>query len=210
MRVLSAAQIERLQLDGAPAPWDYNPSAWRQRIPICILATVGFLIAVYLALYQWRLIGSAWDPIFGKQTEQVLDSNVSETMRRWFLVPDAAFGAFAYLGDAVFGLAGSTRRWQYRPWLVIVFGIDVIPLGIVGAVLVFLQGAVVQAWCTLCIVTAIISLVLVYMAYDEVYSCLLYLWRVWRKTRSVRMLWDAFCGRPSPEAHRVGLEMCAR
>ena len=28
-------------------------------------------------------------------------------MRRWFGIPDAAFGAIAYLGDAIFGLAGA-------------------------------------------------------------------------------------------------------
>lgn len=195
-------------LDAVPLPWDYNPSAWSQRVPICLLAGVAFVIASYMALYQWRLLASAWDPFFGGQTEAVLDSNVSEWMRRWFLVPDAAFGAIAYLGDAVFGLAGSTRRWQYRPWLVVVFGIDVIPLGIVSAVLVVLQGAVVGSWCTLCIVTAVISLALVYMAFDEVWSCLLYLHRVWRKTRDRRVVWDAFCGRPSPIAILAGEEMC--
>jgi hypothetical protein len=35
-------------------PWDYNPSSWRQRVPICLLAAVAFLIATYMALYQWR------------------------------------------------------------------------------------------------------------------------------------------------------------
>jgi hypothetical protein len=161
-----------------------------------------------MALYQWRLIGSAWDPIFGRQTEEVLDSSVSEWMRRWFLVPDAAFGAIAYLGDAIFGLAGSTRRWQYRPWLVVLFGIDVIPLGVVSAILVVLQGTVVGAWCTLCIVTAFISLILVYMAYDEVWTCLVYLHRIWTRTRDRRTVWEAFCGRPSSIAVRVGEEMC--
>lgn len=190
-------------LDAIPRPWDYNPSAWSQRIPICVLAMVAFFIAVYMGLYQWRLIGSAWDPIFGTQTEAVLDSDVSERMRRWFLIPDAVFGAIAYLGDAIFGLAGSTRRWQYRPWLVVIFGIDVIPLGVVSAVLVVLQGAVVGSWCFLCLVTAVISLILVYMAFDEVWSCLLYLWRVWRETRSLRLLWKTFCGFRSPEADRI-------
>lgn len=195
-------------LDAAPQPWDYNPSAWRQRLPICALAMVAFLIAAYMSLYQWRLIDSAWDPFFGKQTEGVLDSNVSEWMRKWFLVPDAAFGAVAYLGDAIFGLAGSTRRWQYRPWLVVIFGIDVIPLGIVSAILVVLQGTIVGSWCTLCIATAIISLILVYMAFDEVWSCLLYLYKVWQKTHDRKTTWDAFCGRPSPVAIQVGREMC--
>lgn len=128
-------------------------------------------------------------------------------MRYWFLVPDAAFGALAYLGDAIFGLAGSTRRWQCRPWLVVIFGIDVIPLGLVSAVLVILQGTVVGSWCFLCIVTAIISLVLVYMAYDEVYTCLVYLYRVWKRSKDWGTLGRAFCGYPTVEGLRVGEEM---
>lgn len=203
----NTSSFPRADLDAIPEPWSYNPSAWSQRIPICVLALIAFLIATYMALYQWRLIDWVWDPIFGIETQRVLDSNVSESMRRVFLVPDAAFGAIAYLGDAIFGIAGSTRRWQYRPWLVIVFGIDVIPLGIVSAVLVVLQGAVVGSWCFLCIITAVISLILVYMAYDEVYSCVLFLYRVWSKTHDRRLLWNTFCGIPSEEADRIAEEM---
>jgi uncharacterized membrane protein len=178
-----------------PPEWDYNPSSWRQRIFIAILAGIAFVISSYMALYQWRLIPDVWDPIFGDQSKIVLDSDVSERMRSWFLIPDAALGAIAYLGDAIFGLAGSTRRWQYRPWMVMLFGLDVIPLGIVSAVLVFMQGTVVGAWCFLCLVTAVISLVLVWLAYDEVWSSLKYLHRVWRRTRDRNVLWDVFWGR---------------
>lgn len=192
--------------DDAAPPWDYNPSSWPQRIPICALAMVGFFISAYMALYQWRLIDSAWDPFFGAQTARVLDSDVSHRMQRWFGVPDAALGAIAYLGDAVFGLAGSTRRWQYRPWLVVLFGIDVIPLGGVSAVLVLIQATVLGQWCFLCLVTAAISLVLVYWAYDEVWSSLAYLRRVWRRTHSRRILWTVFWGGQHPEAEAVALE----
>ena len=178
-----------------PPEWDYNPSSWRQRILICLLAGFAFVISAYMALYQWRLIPDVWDPVFGNQSKIVLDSNVSEQMRRWFLIPDAALGAIAYLGDAIFGLAGSTRRWQYRPWMVMLFGLDVIPLGIVSAVLVFMQGTVVGAWCFLCLVTAVISLILVWLAYDEVWSSLKYLMRVWRRTGDRGVLWDVFWGR---------------
>jgi len=188
----------------APPPWDYNPSSWRQRVPICVLAGVAFVIAAYMGLYQWGLVDDVWDPVFGKQSEAVLDSDVSHRMRSWFGVPDAAFGAIAYLGDLLFGLAGSTRRWQYRPWMVILFGIDVIPLGIVSAVLVVLQGATVGSWCFLCLVTALISLVLVIMAYDEVWSSILYLRRV-RRAGGRRAAWHAFWGRPVPAAHRAAL-----
>jgi hypothetical protein len=211
-------------LDMAPRPWDYNPSAWSQRIPICLLAIVGFLIAAYMGLYQWKIINGAWDPVFGGNpqavaerldpnrprngTETVLDSHTSERMRLWFLVPDAVFGALAYLGDAIFGLAGSTRRWQYRPWLVVIFGIDVIPLGVVSVVLVVLQGIDVEAWCFLCLLTAVISLILIYWAYDEVWSCLLYLYRVWKQTHSPRIVWKTFWGIPTPEAHAVAEAFC--
>lgn len=208
MKHNSAAPLQ--SMDAIPQPWDYNPSRWAQRIPICILAMVAFVIATYMGLYQWRLIDSAWDPVFGKQTQSVLDSTVSERMRHWFLVPDAIFGAVAYLGDAIFGLAGSTRRWQYRPWLVVLFGIDVIPLGVVSAVLVILQGAVVGSWCFLCLVTAAISLILVYMAFDEVWSCLLYLYRVWQQTRSPRILWKTFWGRRTSEAEHVAEAFTSR
>lgn len=202
-----AVVIPEEHLHVHPPPWNYNPSEWRQRVPICLLAVVGFLIAAYMGLYQWRLIDSAWDPVFGEQTQKVLDSSVSHRMIEWFHIPDAAFGAFAYLGDAIFGLAGSTRRWQYRPWMVILFGIDVIPLGVVSAILVVMQGAVVGSWCFLCLVTAAISLILIYMAYDEVWACMLYLGRVWKRTRSVRIFWNTFWGRPSREAEEVALQM---
>ncbi|MEX2141029.1 MAG: vitamin K epoxide reductase family protein [Pirellulales bacterium] len=198
-------QFQEPSLHVSAPPWDYNPSAWSQRIPICLLATVAGLIATYMALYQWRLVSSVWDPVFGDQTHSVLDSDVSERMREWLRVPDAALGAVAYFSEAILGLAGSTRRWQYRPWMVVLFGIDVIPLGIVSAVLVVLQGAVVGSWCFLCLVTAVISLILVYVAYDEVWASLTYLRRVWQETRSAAAVWNTFCGRASPAAERVAL-----
>lgn len=197
--------LTEADLATVPPNLDYNPSSWSQRIPICALAAVAFFIAAYMALYQWRLIGDVWDPVFGSQTRDVLDSETSEAMRRWMLIPDAALGAIAYLGDALFGLAGSTRRWQYRPWMVIIFGIDVIPLGIVSIVLVVMQGAVVGAWCFLCLVTAAISIVLILFAYDEVWTTILYLRRVWRRTRDWRKLWQTFWGQPVPEAAEVAL-----
>jgi uncharacterized membrane protein len=186
-------------------PWDYNPSSWRQRIPICALAGAAFLISAWMALYQWRLTGGVWDPVFGEQTVRVLDSDISHSMQSWFGIPDAALGAIAYLGDVIFGLAGSTRRWQYRPWLVVLFGLDVIPLGGVSAILVIMQATVVGHWCFLCLVTAAISLLLIWLAYDEVWSSLLYLRRVWRRTRSTSLLWKVFWGHYTREANEAAL-----
>ena len=127
-------------------------------------------------------------------------------MWRMFGVPDAAFGAIAYLGDAIFGMVGSTRRWQYRPWLVVLFGIDVIPLGIVSAFLVLLQFTTVGYWCFLCLVTAAISLILIYFAYDEVWASLTYLWRVWKRSRDFGVVWTVFWGNPHEVGAAVALE----
>ncbi|MCB1215517.1 MAG: vitamin K epoxide reductase [Deltaproteobacteria bacterium] len=192
------------ELSVIPEPWEYNPSSWAQRIRVALIATSAVFIAGYLGLYQIGLTNTVWDPIFGRQSELVIGSDISHTMTGWFRIPDAVLGALAYLGDVIFALAGSTRRWQYRPWLVILFGLDVIPLGIVSAVLVFLQGAALGAWCTLCLVTAIISLTLVVLAYDEVWTCFLYLRKVYQKSGSLQLLWKAFLGYPSQEAHEAG------
>ncbi len=187
-----------------PKPWDYNPSKWSQRIAISLIATVPFFIAVYMGLFQWGLISQVWDPIFGQGSENVLSSDVSHKMSSWITIPDSILGALAYLGDIIFAMAGSTRRWQYRPWLVVLFGIDVIPLGIVSAVLVILQGAVVGYWCFLCLVTAVFSLVLVVMAYDEVWSCILFLRKVWKMSRDKKILWKTIWGFPSQVAYEAG------
>lgn len=197
-------------LNAAPEPYDYNPSEWSQRVPIAIIATFGFLISAYMGMYQWDLIRSVWDPVFGNQTHRVLDSDVSHKISGWVLVPDAILGSLAYLGDVLFALAGSTRRWQYRPWMVIIFGIDVIPLGIVSAILVMMQAFVVGYWCFLCLVTAVISLILIYFAYDEVWVCLIYLNRVRKKADSKKVFWDTFWGRPTQIGHEVGESMTKR
>lgn len=213
MATLNQVFNPRYQSKPQVYPFDYNPSSWSQRVPICVIAMVGFLVAIVLGLYQWKLIDHIWEPFFSgtgglNGSEAVVTSKTSKQMESWFHIPDGVFGAIAYLGDALFGLAGSTRRWQYRPWLVIIFGFDVIPLGIVGVILVFMQGFVVGYWCTLCLASAAISLLLVYMAYDEVWSCLIYLNRVRKRGGGLnRTFWQAFAGIPNQIAHEVGEEM---
>ncbi|WP_182868022.1 vitamin K epoxide reductase family protein [Rhodopirellula sp. JC639] len=191
-------------------PYDHNPSAWSQRIPICILAFVAAAISTHLSLFQWGLIESAWDPVFGDGTDKVLKSDTAQRMYGILGIHDAALGVLAYLGDAILGLAGSTRRWQYRPWMVVLFGIDVIPLGIVSVVLVLIQAFIVGSWCFLCLVTAVISLILAYWAWDEVRVSLTYLWIVWKQNRDRRILWDAFWGYRSPRLDHAAETLLSR
>jgi hypothetical protein len=187
----------------APRPWNYNPSSWNQRVRIGAIAMIATIIALYLGLYQWKFIATVWDPVFGDGTKNVLTSDVSHKLTSWIRIPDAILGVFAYLSDVVFALAGSERRWQDRPWLVILFGIDIIPIGIVSVILVILQGLVVKSWCFLCLITATISIILIFLAYDEVISSCIYLHEI-KKRSNWKTLWWAFWGYPCKEAFDAG------
>ncbi len=171
-----------------PPSWDYNPSAWSQRWPLIAIAFIGFQIALYLGLYQLDIIPTVWEPFFGNGSEKVLNSPISKALP----VPDALLGAFSYLLDVITGAIGGSNRWKTKPWIVILFGIAVGPLGLVSVMLVIFQPVLVGAWCTLCIVTAIISVVMISPALDELLASLQYLQRVKQQGYSV---WEAFRGK---------------
>jgi hypothetical protein len=147
-----------------PPGWSYNPSDWVERGPIIAMAFVGFFLSRYLAAYQLGYIGHPWDPFFGDGTRRVLDSEVS---RAW-PVSDAGLGAVSYMIEALSGFMGGRNRWRTMPWMVAMFGVLVVPLGVVSIVLVILQPVAVGAWCTLCLVTAAAMLVMISPAIDEV------------------------------------------
>ncbi|RDV15828.1 dTDP-glucose 4,6-dehydratase [Pontibacter diazotrophicus] len=147
-----------------PAGWSYNPSSWNQRVPVIFFAWVGFFVARYMGAFQLEYINTVWDPFFGDGTRKVLTSDVSES----FPVSDATLGAFSYVIDVLFGLAGGTHRWRTMPWVVIIFGILIVPLGVVSITLVILQPVSVGHWCTLCLTSAMISLLMIPFTIDEV------------------------------------------
>jgi hypothetical protein len=172
-----------------PPGWSYNPASWPQRLPIVAADAIGFLIAGYLALYQAGVFPTVWDPVFGAGSEVVLNSWVAKETERTLGVSDAALGAFGYFADVLTGVIGSTRRWRTMPWLVVLFGLFVGPLGAISILLVILQPFV-GGWCLLCLVTAFISVVLIGPAMDEVLASLQHLRRESDAGRSVwRALW---------------------
>jgi hypothetical protein len=155
-----------------PPGWSYNPSSWGQRIPISAFALVGWLISRYLAAYQLGHIDTVWDPFFGEaSTISVLTSSVSQS----FPVPDAGLGSLAYITEALLTLQSGERRWRTSPWMVIIFGILVVPLGMTSIILITLQPLVVGAWCSLCIFTAFCMLLPVALGMDEVVATIQYL-----------------------------------
>ena len=170
-----------------PPGWDYNPSDWGQRIPIVVLAVVGTVIATYLALYQLDIVRTVWEPFFGNGSRRILNSRVSHILP----IPDAALGALSYLADAVTGVVGGRSRWRTMPWIVIVFGLAVGPLGAVSVLLVILQPVMFDAFCTLCLASAVVSIAMIGPAMDEVLASGQYLRRVRNESGS---LWRAFWG----------------
>lgn len=153
-----------------PPGWEFSPSSWFQRMPIIFLAVVGLLVSRYLTAYQLGHVDSVWDPFFagaapnGKNgTEEIITSSVSEA----WPVPDAGLGALTYMLEILTGLIGSSRRWRTMPWLVMLFGIMIVPLGIVSITFIVIQPILLGTWCTLCLIAAAAMVIQIPYSVDE-------------------------------------------
>ena len=174
-----------------PPGWAYNPSAWSQRLPILGLALVGVGVAGYLAAFQLGIVATVWEPFFGDDSRRILTSGVSPVLP----LPDAALGAIGYLADAVTGVIGGRDRWRSMPWIVILFGLAVGPLGATSILLVILQPVLFDGWCTLCLASAAISLAMIGPAFDEVLASLQHVRGVQRQGGSAwRAFWTGSAG----------------
>ena len=193
---------EKSREDGVPPGWDYNPATWSQRLPIVGLALIGGAIAFYLTLFQWEVVGSVWDPFFegdpgdANGSVTILRSETSDVVANllpgpfWF-VTDGFLGFLGYVGDAVTGVIGGTKRWRTMPWIVVIFGILVGPLGAVSIGLVITQPLVYGTFSTLALCTAVVSVLMIGPAMDEMLASLQYLRRVKKQGRP---FWRYFFG----------------
>jgi uncharacterized membrane protein len=111
-------------------------------------------------------------------------------------VPDAALGAVGYLVDAITGAIGGRRRWRTMPWMVVIFGLAIGPLGVVSVVLVVLQPVLFDSWCTLCLASGVVSVLMIGPAMDETLASLQHLKRVRERGEST---WRAFWGTGQPQ-----------
>ncbi|MGR3575754.1 MAG: vitamin K epoxide reductase family protein [Sagittula sp.] len=171
-----------------PKGWDYSPSDWTQRLPIIALAFIGYFISRYLAAYQLGHVESVWEPFFPGSpedpkngTEEIITSSVSEA----WPVPDAGLGALTYQLEILIGLVGSARRWRTMPWLVLIFGIMIVPLGIVSITFIVIQPILLGTWCTLCLLTAAAMLIQIPYSVDELIATCQFLARRRRAGRPV-------------------------
>ena len=183
-----------------PPGWTYNPSTWLQRGPIIALSLVAFLMARYMAGHQLGYYEGVWDPFFGAGTFHVLNSDVSKA----WPISDAGLGAAAYLIEALSGFMGGQQRWRTMPWMVLMFFVLVVPLGITSIILVMLQPISVGAWCTLCLATALLMLLMIPLALDEVVAMFQFLALAKREGQSLwRVFWIGGTLQAVNEDHRT-------
>jgi nucleoside-diphosphate-sugar epimerase len=189
-----------------PPGWDFSPSSWFQRLPIIVLALVGLYVSRYLAAYQLGHIEGVWEPFFAggpdpkNGTEEIITSSVSEA----WPVSDAGVGAVTYLLEILTGLIGSARRWRTMPWLVVLFGIMIVPLGAVSITFIVIQPIVIGTWCTLCLIAAAAMLLQIPYSLDELVATGQFLWRRRQAGQGlirVFLVGDTDEGAPGPAAH---------
>jgi nucleoside-diphosphate-sugar epimerase/uncharacterized membrane protein len=184
------AAIARRAGPDVPEGWDYSPSAWFQRLPVIFLALVGLYISRYLAAYQLGYIEGIWEPFFGSDTpgrngtEAIITSQVSQA----WPVPDAGLGALTYMLEILVGVAGAANRWRTMPWLVMLFGLMIVPLGAVSIYFIVIQPVLLGTYCTLCLVAAAAMLVQIPYSVDELIACGQYLARQKARGRPVLKL----------------------
>ncbi len=166
-----------------PPGWDENPTAWPKRIAIAGVAFAGLCVAGYLTLYQLGLFSSVWDPFFPKGSPEVL--GLTEPF------PDAALGVLAYGTEVVLSFIGGSDRWRTMPWTALAFGFVILGGFVVSVLLMIVQPLVAGAWCTPCLVSAIISIVIFGWGADEPLAALQHLKKVRVSGGSV---WRALLG----------------
>jgi hypothetical protein len=168
-----------------PAGWSYNPSAWPQRGIMIMLSIIGWMVSRYMTAFQMGYIDEIWDPFFAEGSRLVLNSDISHS----FPVSDGGLGSLAYTFEFLVLWMGGTARWRTLPWVVIFFGILVIPLSLAHLALIIAQPVFVNEWCTWCLLTAVFALPMIALEIDEVaatiQSSLL-------EKRIGKSSWDAF------------------
>lgn len=162
-----------------PPGFEKNPTAWPRRIVLAALALAGLCVSVYLTLFQVEVLQSVWDPFF--RSPKVLE---------YLGIPDAALGALAYGTEVVLTFIGGRSRWRTAPWTVLAFGVVILGGALVSLLLIGMQAFLVDAWCTLCLASAAISLAIFALGVGEPLAGLRHLLRVRAEGGSVwRALW---------------------
>jgi hypothetical protein len=132
-------------------------------VAIALLALAGAVVSARLAAYQLRWAGPPWEPFFGGGSRHVLAWDFSRALH----LPGAAVGVVAYVAEIAAVAWGGPERYRNRRVAVFASAAIAAALALGSAGLVFLQTAVLHALCTLCLLSAIISFVLLVPTWTE-------------------------------------------
>jgi len=155
-----------------PPGWAYCPSTWLQRMPIGVLALIGFLIARVLGAYQLGHLDGVWEPFFAGSgdmkgvmngTETIITSDVSKA----WPIPDGALGAIVYTLELAMTWMAGKDRWRTMPWMVLGLAVLIVPLGVVSIYFIIIQPIVIGTWCTLCLIAALAMAVMIPYSLNE-------------------------------------------
>lgn len=164
-----------------PPGWSYNPSEWTQRLPIIVLAIVGLYVSRYLAAYQLGYIPGVWDPFFAASSPMDPRNGTEDIVTSWvskaWPVSDAAVGGYTYVLEILTGIVGSRLRWRTMPWLVVLFGLMIAPLGITSIFFIIIQPVVIGTWSIIALVGAAAVLIQIPYSLDELLATLQFLRR---------------------------------
>ena len=94
-----------------------------------------------------------------------------------------------FLIEALTGIIGDRRRWRTMPWLVLGFGLLIVPLGAVSIFFIIIQPILFDTWCGLCLITAVITVLMIPYAADELFATTQFLLQ---SRRAGRPFWRTF------------------
>ena len=155
-----------------PPGWAYTPASWLQRMPIAVLALIGFIIARILGAYQLGHIDSVWEPFFAGSGDMLGVMNGTETiitsdMSKAWPLADGALGGIVYMLELVMVWMAGKDRWRTMPWMVLGLAVLILPLGIVSIYFVIIQPIAIGTWCTLCLIAALAMAVMIPYSLNE-------------------------------------------
>lgn len=117
---------------------------------IAVLALVGLLISLYLALHKLGYVGSLQCGVGDCGTVQ------SSRYSVFLGFPVAYWGIAAYSVFLGLALLGIQPRWVGSRWIALaLFAMATVGLAF-SAYLTYLEAAVIRAWCQWCVVSAIL------------------------------------------------------
>jgi hypothetical protein len=130
---------------------------------LLVLSLGGAAVAAYLALFELGVVTTVWDPLFDGGTEQVLRWSATVALP----VPDAVLGFLAYGTEAVLLVGARLAGRPVSRWLTLALGVVATLMALTSVGLVLAQAFLVHAWCTLCLVSALLSWTIAFVAIPE-------------------------------------------